>query len=52
MLDETNELVKCFRMTRDHFKEEDIIDLRNVIKASRSTTGRKNRMTPSNEVAA
>ncbi|KAK1378676.1 hypothetical protein POM88_025420 [Heracleum sosnowskyi] len=52
MLDETNELVKCFRMARDRFDQEDIVDLRIVMKSSRSTTGRENRMTPSNEVAA
>lgn len=52
MLDMTNELVKYFRMARDRLNEEDIVDLRIVMKASRSTNGRENRMTPSNEVAA
>lgn len=52
MLDETNPLVKEFRKARNRFKNEDVVDLRVVMKASRSESGRENQTAPSNEVAA
>lgn len=50
MLDESNELVKYFRMARDRFKEQPVQDLKIVMKVSRAVTGRENFIGPSNEV--
>lgn len=52
ILDETNELVKEFCVTRDHFKDSPYIDLKIVLKVCRSESGRENHISPSNEVAA
>ncbi|XP_074375539.1 uncharacterized protein LOC141717374 [Apium graveolens] len=51
MLDDTNHLVRKFRYTRDHFREEPIRDLKIKIKVSRSESGRENNIGPSDEVA-
>ncbi|KAL8099136.1 hypothetical protein AgCh_031714 [Apium graveolens] len=52
MLDDTNELVKCFCMARDHFKEQPVQDLKIVMKVCRPVTGRENFIGPLNEVGA
>ncbi|XP_074327844.1 uncharacterized protein LOC141665764 [Apium graveolens] len=52
MLDDTNELVKYFRMARDRFKEEIIQDLKIVMKVCRVDSGRENFIGLSNEVGA
>lgn len=52
MLDESNELVKEFRVARDRFKDSPYIDLKIVLKVCRSESGRENNIGPSNEVAA
>ncbi|KAK1402614.1 hypothetical protein POM88_002219 [Heracleum sosnowskyi] len=52
LLDETNQLVRCFRTARDRFKEDDIIDMKIVLKVCRSESGRGNHIGPSDEVAA
>lgn len=51
MLDESNELVKHFRMARDRFKEQEIIDMKIVLKVCRAQSGRENHIGPSDEVA-
>lgn len=51
MLDETNELVKRFRMARDRFENNEVVDLDIFLKVSRSDSGRENNIGPSNEVA-
>ncbi|KAK1365083.1 hypothetical protein POM88_040644 [Heracleum sosnowskyi] len=52
MLDDTNELVKKFRVARDRFKDSPYVDLKIVLKVCRSQSGRENNIGPSNEVAA
>ncbi|XP_063942349.1 uncharacterized protein LOC108207194 [Daucus carota subsp. sativus] len=52
MLDETNELVKYFRMARDRFVEQPVQDLKIMMKVCRSVTGRENFIVPSNKVGA
>lgn len=52
MLDDTNELVKEFRVVRDRFKDSPYIDLKIVLKVYRSQSGRENNVGPSNEVVA
>ncbi|WOH12558.1 hypothetical protein DCAR_0832063 [Daucus carota subsp. sativus] len=52
MLDETNELVKEFRIARDRFKDSPFVDLKIILKVCRSESGRENHVGPSNEVAA
>lgn len=51
MLEEHNHLVQKFRMARDHFKNENVVDMKIIMKVSRSTSGRENHITPSDEVA-
>lgn len=52
MLEEYNPLVQKFRMARDRFKNENIVDLKIVMKVSRATSGHENHVMPSNEVVA
>ena len=52
MLDESNILVKLFRIARDRFKEGDIHHLRLRLIGSRSTDGRDNNLPTSSEIAA
>ena len=51
MLEENNHLVQTFRMARDRFKNNEVVDLNIVMKVSRSTSGRENHITPSDEIA-
>lgn len=51
MLEENNHLVKTFRMARDRFKNDNVVDMKIVMKVSRSTSGRENHITHSNEIA-
>lgn len=51
MLDETNELAKKFRQTRDRFENNDLFDLKVELKICRSESGRVNHISPSDEVA-
>ena len=51
MLDENNHLVKKFRMAHDRFRDDNIVDLKIVMKVSRATSGRENHLMPSNEIA-
>lgn len=51
MLDETNELCKEFRMARDRFISEDIIDLKVELKVCRAQNGRENHVSASDDVA-
>lgn len=51
MLEENNHLVKTFRMARDLFKNDNVVDMKIVMKVSRSTSGRENHITPSDEIA-
>ncbi|XP_074356352.1 uncharacterized protein LOC141696063 [Apium graveolens] len=51
MLDETNQLVKKFRMARDRFKENPVRDLKIKLKVCRSESGRENFLGPSDEVS-
>uniref|UniRef100_A0A2N9EFG3 ATP-dependent DNA helicase n=1 Tax=Fagus sylvatica TaxID=28930 RepID=A0A2N9EFG3_FAGSY len=52
MLDESNILVKLFRIARDRFKEGDIHHLRLRLIGSRSTDGREYNLPTSSEIAA
>ncbi|KAK1404029.1 hypothetical protein POM88_003634 [Heracleum sosnowskyi] len=52
VLDESNELVGEFRMARDRFENNDLVDLKVELKISRSESGRENHISPSDEVAA
>ncbi|XP_063949879.1 uncharacterized protein LOC135152724 [Daucus carota subsp. sativus] len=51
MLDENNELVKKFRMARDRWENNDLVDLKLELKVCRSQSGRENHISPSDEVA-
>ena len=51
MLDEQNELVKKFRMARDRWESNDIVDLKVELKVYRAESGRVNHISPSDEVA-
>ncbi|XP_074351372.1 uncharacterized protein LOC141690475 [Apium graveolens] len=51
MLDEVNPLVKKFRMARDRFEEDKIVDLKIFMKVHRSESGRENSMSNGDEVA-
>lgn len=51
MLDEQNELVKKFRMARDRWENNDIVDLKVELKVCRAESGRVNHISPSDEVA-
>ncbi|XP_074336540.1 uncharacterized protein LOC141673679 [Apium graveolens] len=51
MLDQTNELCKEFRMARDRFENNDLVDLKVELKVCRSQSGRKNHISASNDVA-
>lgn len=52
MLDQINPLVKKFRMARDRFEKDNIVDLKIVMKVSRTESGRENNVTDGDEVAA
>ncbi|XP_017221355.2 uncharacterized protein LOC108198086 [Daucus carota subsp. sativus] len=52
MFDKVNVLVQRFRQARDRFKEDNIVQLKIHMKASRSVSGRPNNISPSDEVAA
>ncbi|KAK1352145.1 hypothetical protein POM88_053649 [Heracleum sosnowskyi] len=52
MLDESNELVGEFRMARDRFENNYLVDLKVELKIFRSESGRENHISPSDEVAA
>ena len=51
MLDEQNELVKKFRMARDRWENNDVVDLKVELKVCRAESGRVNHISPSDEVA-
>lgn len=51
MLNETNCLVKEFRMARVRYDDSEIVDLHCFLKLCRSASGRENNIGPSNEVA-
>lgn len=51
MLDESNELVSEFRMARDRFEKNDLVDLKVELKICRSESGRENHISASDEVA-
>lgn len=51
MLDETNELCKEFRMARDHFEMNDVVDLKVELKVCRAQSGRENHISASDDVA-
>lgn len=51
MLDETNELVLKFRMVRDRFENNDLVDLKVELKVCRSESGRENHISATDEVA-
>ncbi|XP_074350193.1 uncharacterized protein LOC141689735 [Apium graveolens] len=51
MLDEVNPLVKKFRMARDRFEEDKIVDLKMFMKVHHSESGRENSMSNGDEVA-
>ncbi|XP_074364102.1 uncharacterized protein LOC141704837 [Apium graveolens] len=51
MLDEVNPLVSKFRMARDRFEEDKIVDLKIFMKVHRSESGRENSMSNGDEVA-
>lgn len=51
MLEENNHLVQKFRMARDRFKNDNVIDLKIIMKILRSTSGRENHIMPSDEIA-
>ncbi|XP_074351697.1 uncharacterized protein LOC141690835 [Apium graveolens] len=50
MLDETNELVKEFRLARDRFENEGVRDLEIILKVSRADSDRENHVGTSDEV--
>lgn len=50
MLDDSNKLVKFFRKAGERFNEENVVDLKIILKSSRSESGRENHNFPSNEV--
>lgn len=52
MFDKVSPLAKTFRQERDHFKEEEIPELKILLKESRYASGRPNHITPASEVAA
>ncbi|XP_050279142.1 uncharacterized protein LOC126720581 [Quercus robur] len=52
MFDESNNLVKIFRMSRDHFIERDIHHLRLRLIGSRTTDGREYNLPTCSEIAA
>ncbi|XP_074375184.1 uncharacterized protein LOC141716932 isoform X2 [Apium graveolens] len=51
ILDETNELVKEFRTTRDKFEKDGVQDFEIRLKVCRSESGHENHVGPSDEVA-
>lgn len=51
MLDETNELCHHFRMARDQFKNNDVLELKVELKVCRPQNGRDNRISASKDVA-
>ncbi|XP_074358538.1 uncharacterized protein LOC141697880 [Apium graveolens] len=51
MLDQTNELCKEFRMARDRFENNDLVDLKVELKVCRSQSGRENHISASDDVA-
>lgn len=51
MLDETNELCKEFRMARDRFEMNDVVDLKVELKVCRAQSGRENHISASDDVA-
>lgn len=51
MLDETNELCQEFRMARDRFDNNDIVDLKVELKVCRAQNGRENHISASDDVA-
>lgn len=51
MLDQTNELCKKFRMARDRFERNDLVDLMVELKVCRSQSGRENHISASDDVA-
>lgn len=51
MLDESNELVSKFRMARDRFENNVLVDLKVELKVCRSQSGRENHINASDEVA-
>ncbi|KAD4585215.1 hypothetical protein E3N88_22816 [Mikania micrantha] len=52
MLDSNNELVKCYRMVRDSFKENEHLDLKLRLIAKRQKDGRTYNLPTASEVAA
>lgn len=52
MLDKTNESCKEFRMVRDHFESNDLVDLEVELKVCRAQTSRENHISPSDDVAS
>lgn len=51
MLDQHNELCQKFRMARDRWENDDIVDLKVELKVCRSESGRETHISASNEVA-
>lgn len=51
MLDDTNELCTEFRMARDRFKSDDVVDLKVELKVCRAQSGRENHISASDDVA-
>lgn len=51
MLDRTNELCKKFRMARDRFDSNDVIDLKVELKVCRAQSGIENHIYTSDDVA-
>ena len=51
MLDQTNELVHKFRMARDRWEKDHMVDLKVELKVCRAQSGRKNHISSSDEVA-
>ena len=52
MFDESNTLVKIFRMSRDHFIDTDVHRLRLCLIGSRTTDGREYNLPTCSEIAA
>lgn len=50
MLDESNELVHEFRQARDHFENNDLVDLKVELKVCRSQSGREDHISATDEV--
>lgn len=51
MFDETNELCQRFRMARDRFENNDLVDLKVELKICRAQSGRENHISASDDVA-